>query len=311
MAPQRQSRNIAMIGASGNIGRATLDRLLFHAESNTKHNITAIVRPESTSEFPSTVNVKKISFDDTQALTEALTGQDVLVLQLGHTALKYNENLIRSAAKAGVKYVLPTEFGSDTTAPLGQKLAMLQHKRVNRDLIEELGMSWIGISTNPWLDYCLNANGLLGINVKEREATLWDGGNTTMSFSVLKQAGQVTAEVLALPDSEFARYKNGYFYTASIHTTERELLASVMRATGTTEADWTVKEGDIDEAIAKGDALEEKDPFAAMFVKFAPLHWKSGYGGDLSAKVEDLTRFGLESQDLDAITAQVLKKGGL
>jgi len=66
--------------------------------------------------------------------------------------------LIDAAAKAGVKYILPVEYGSDTGHPKVAALPLFQPKVAIREHIEDLakthkGLSWIGIVTNPWLGY--------------------------------------------------------------------------------------------------------------------------------------------------------------
>jgi putative NADH-flavin reductase len=63
-------RKIAIVGASGKLGRPTLNQLL----SKGVHTITAIQRDESTSRFSSEVVVKKGSFVDESFLVRALEG---------------------------------------------------------------------------------------------------------------------------------------------------------------------------------------------------------------------------------------------
>ncbi|KAF4983974.1 hypothetical protein FZEAL_728 [Fusarium zealandicum] len=48
-----------------------------------------------------------------------------------------------------------------------------------------------------------------------------------------------------LPDEEFATYKNKTLYYNSFHVTQKEMLWSVQRATGTTDVDWDIKHKDI------------------------------------------------------------------
>lgn len=62
---------------------------------------------------------------------------------------------IHAAAKAQVPWILPNEYGSDgANAELTKAIPILEGKKIYRDLIEELGKSsWIGIATNPWIDF--------------------------------------------------------------------------------------------------------------------------------------------------------------
>ncbi|KJZ73886.1 hypothetical protein HIM_06779 [Hirsutella minnesotensis 3608] len=305
MAPIRQGRNIALVGASGNVGQQTLEALSAHKV----HNITVIARTESTTEFPAGVTVKKGSFQDNDFLEGALEGQDVLVLQLAAPAMHLQDAFIQAAAKKGVKYVLPTEWGSDPSAPLVEKLPMIRDKRKKRQLIEDLGVSsWIAVVNNLWYDYCLPA-GLLGIDVAARKATLWDGGATKTSLSTVRSAGAATAELLGFPDAELARYRNSSFYVSSLHASQGEILESVMRATGSTRADWTITERSLDEVLAEADRLAaESDELGSLMAKFFALHFAEGQGGDFSHKVVDLSGFGIEALDLDAVTEQVVRR---
>jgi uncharacterized protein YbjT (DUF2867 family) len=106
----KQPRNIAMVGGSGQVGTPTVAALLDVGI----HTITAITRAESTSSFPPTVKVLKGCYDNVAFITSALQGQDILILLLGVTAPpNVGINFIDAAAKVGVPWVLPTEFGCD------------------------------------------------------------------------------------------------------------------------------------------------------------------------------------------------------
>lgn len=143
-------KNIALVGASGNLGAATLEVLL----KNEKHKITVITRPGSKATYPSEVVVKQGNYDDEAFLQSAFSGQDVLILMLGFAGLSYQDAMFDAAAKAGVKYVFPSEYGADmyisgtdTASELIQKKLKI-HKR-----IQELGMKWVSVVCNQWIDY--------------------------------------------------------------------------------------------------------------------------------------------------------------
>ena len=103
-------KNIAIVGASGTLGTPVLSALL----ASNIHNITVVARRESTATFPSSVTVKKGDYNSASFLYSAFSGQNVLILILPIRALDGQTRLIAAASKAGVKYVLPTEYGSDT-----------------------------------------------------------------------------------------------------------------------------------------------------------------------------------------------------
>jgi len=63
--------------------------------------------------------------------------------------------LIKAAAKAGVPWILPNEYGSDGgNLELSNAVSMLEAKAQYRKEIEELGRSsWIGIACSLWFDF--------------------------------------------------------------------------------------------------------------------------------------------------------------
>lgn len=306
MIPARQARKIAIAGATGNLGQQTLQALL----SFGIHEITILARPESKGELPTggKVNVARVAYSDQAALAAALKGHDVLIMQLGIPAVPQSGDLIRAAAAAGVPYVLPTEFGSDPDAKLVDELPEIAAKRQWRNLIEGLGVSsWIGVISNPWYDYCLPLSQFTSIDPIAKKATLWDGGNVKMSFSTLPTVGRATAELVSLPEDQLHQYRNKFFFVSAFHATQRDVLNSVIKATNTRVEDWSVEERPSDEAIARANALPESEEQLKMLIKFFPLHFKAGYGGDLESKAEDLARFGMEEVTLDSVTAHVFQ----
>lgn len=143
-------KNITLVGASGYLGAKTLDALI----KQDKHHITVITRPASTAEYPGSVTVKKTGYDDSSLLENALVNQDVLVIMLGFTGLGQQELIIDAAAKAGVKWIIPSWYGIalDTpglldASPLARNMLAVQGK------ILSSGLSFTTFATNSWLDY--------------------------------------------------------------------------------------------------------------------------------------------------------------
>lgn len=198
MAPQVQGRKIAIIGASGQLGKPMLKALLAQGV----HTITAIQRPQASSTFPSEVIVKKGDLENEAFLADVFKGQDAIVLMppLSHI-ISVQKPAVRAAAKAGVHWILPSEFGPDPFASkLIEENILLKNKKEIRDLIDELGVSsWISIAVGPWLDAGLAA-GFWGIEPKARKATLWRGADAKTSTATVAHTGKVVATVLSLPE---------------------------------------------------------------------------------------------------------------
>ncbi|KAK1975471.1 hypothetical protein LZ30DRAFT_754103 [Colletotrichum cereale] len=282
---RQQGRKIAIVGASGNIGGLTLNAL----REKSIHTITAVTRAASSATFPADVIVKAGDYVDEAFLAEAFRGQDVVVLQLSFDSFMAGQApLIRAAAAAGVKWVLPTEFGSDTApSKLLDASPFVAAKKQFRDLAEALGMSWVAVVNNPWFDWSL-AQGLWGIDIKNRSARLFDGGATAFA--------------------ELEAYRNRPVYLESFRVTQREILDSVLRATGAEQKDWKVEALDAAAVVADAEEKFRQGDHGAMLVAFYANHMREGWGGDYSAKVGDLSRLGIAEENLDEVVARVVKE---
>lgn len=151
-----QSRRIAIVGGTGNVGKPIVEAISKHPA---RHTLTLISRQESTApaSLDGSVRVIKGDYSSVDFFASALAGQDVLVITLSFMADgDLQARLIRAAAQASVPWILPTEFGSDNSREQISNLmpGMTTVKKQYRDLIVELGVSsFIGIVTNPWIYY--------------------------------------------------------------------------------------------------------------------------------------------------------------
>ncbi|CAH0024604.1 unnamed protein product [Clonostachys rhizophaga] len=310
MAPAIQGRKIAITGASGQLGKPTIDALIALGV----HTITAIQRPEADSTFPAGVIVKRGNLEDEVFLADVLKGQDALVLLPPLAQLvKLQEPAIRAASRVGVPYVFPSEFGPDPFASrLIEENKLLIAKKSIRDLIENLGVSsWISIAIGPWLDAGLTA-GLWGIDPKARKATIWRGADAKANTATVAHTGEAVAAVLSLPEDDLAKYKNKAVYTSSFYLTQREILDAVQRATGTTDADWDITSRDVNEVAKEYEEKISQGDGMAPFTKFFVTHFLEGHGGDFNHKVnaaelEKLEQLGLHKEDLEQVIKVALQ----
>ncbi|KAI0006447.1 NAD(P)-binding protein [Xylariaceae sp. FL0662B] len=285
MTPPNQSRNIVLVGAGGTVGAPILMALIARG-----HKVSVLTRPDSARVFPASATTYKLDYNDEAAVAAILTGQDALIMALSWDAYDAQIPLIRAAATARVPYVVPTEFGPDATHPaITAELDVVRAKVPYRRLIEELGVSaWIGVANNPWFEYCMS-RAAFGVDLKNRTARLRDNGTTKINCTTLGRVGDSLAALLALPDEELAWYKNGWAFFSSFYVSQRDLLESAMRVTGTKEQDWTVTSADSERS--EEQAAEKKTLFSVLF--------REGWGGDYNAKVVDYARLGLEPENLD------------
>lgn len=147
-----QVKNIAVVGAGGQAGSSIVKALL----ETSKFNVTALTREDSSSSFPPSVQVKKGDYKSPEFLASALQGQDALIITLAFgVPEEIQHRLIEAAAAAGVAYVIPNEYGSDTANPkILEAIPMLQTKTQYREKIQSLGKSsWIAVINGYWTDF--------------------------------------------------------------------------------------------------------------------------------------------------------------
>lgn len=74
-------------------------------------------------------------------------------------AMGEQATLINAAAQAGVKWILPTEYAGDgLNEALVDAVPLFHPKRAARKQVEALaeryeGVKWIGVATNPWMEF--------------------------------------------------------------------------------------------------------------------------------------------------------------
>lgn len=288
----KQLRKVTLVGATGNVGKHILDALLAVG-----HQVTVLTRPDSTATLPHTNNVTihRADYADEALLADILQGQEVVIAAVSHAAYGVQRPLFRAAARAGVPWTVPCEFGSDPNAALNEHVDLNTPKKQYRALVEELGVgAWLGVVNNPWIDYLMPMphGGGFGVDFKTRTAELYDDGTARITFSTLRRTGQSLAAVLALPDAELARYRNRFVFFSSFRVSQRDLLESAIRVTGTREGDWTVSSQPSAEVITKCKEASGFTPVLLMALTFA-----EGMGGDYSDRVVDYKRLGLEQEE--------------
>jgi uncharacterized protein YbjT (DUF2867 family) len=145
-------KTLAIIGASGNLGEVVLPTFL----QKTNLQITVISRPESKATFPAAVNVLRASVDDPVSFEKAFQGQDAVLSLIASSEVPKEGFIIDAAAKAGVKYFMPSEFGYDTTDPkVVELLPLFKDKAqvVEKLRSHESTMGWTGLMTGMFFDW--------------------------------------------------------------------------------------------------------------------------------------------------------------
>ncbi len=174
-------------------------------------------------------------------------------------ALGDQNKLIDAAIAAGVKRFLPSEFGSNTLDKRGHAIVPAFEAKfgtVTYLQSKEKEISWTSIVTGPFLDWGLRI-GFFGLDGSSKTATIFDDGEAVFSTTNLHQIGVATVNALRNADLT----KNQYVYISGFQTTQKEILATAEKVTGTK---WTVKNASVKDHIEEGRAKLQAGDFSGI-----------------------------------------------
>ncbi|KAF4554061.1 Hypothetical protein D9617_5g069370 [Elsinoe fawcettii] len=220
-------KNVVVIGGTGNLGPAVVNALVA-----ANFAVTVLSR---TSQRPAALNasVKILEADvmNPSSLNSVFQGQDALVLMAGNHNLHLQTAYVDTAIAAGIKYIIPSEFGCDLANPKAATLPVFQAK-INLEKhikakADEGKVQYTLIRTGPFLDWGI-AFGFL-VNLKDT-TTLYNGGDVPFTATLLSDIGLVVAGVLKAPE----QYKNRPVYVHSAQITQKQLVAAAEKVTGKT-----------------------------------------------------------------------------
>lgn len=313
MSALKYITKIAIVGATGHSGSFMTKSLL----ETGKHTVTAITRHDSPnlSKFPEEVIVEKVDYDNPESIVKALRGQDALVITLSGFAPyeAIESKLVRAAAEAGVAWILPNDWSPDSTHEGTLKdVPLFQAKVKTRKLIEEIGKSsYVGVETGFWYEWMLPNAPAFGFDFANKKVTLFDEGETKVSLSTWPQVGRAVAAILSLPvhadgsdkDACLDALRNKVVYINSFTTTQKEMLESAQRVTGTTASDWTVTKEPSQKRFDDGMAELKAGNHMGMFKTMSTRIFFLDGCGDFESRKGTLNNIlGLQKEDIDQYT---------
>lgn len=291
-------KNIAIVGAGGQVGTYVTNALL----GTGKHTVTAITRAGSENPIPSGCKTATITYDDHASIVKALKGQDCLVISLAVTAPPdTSKKLFKAAAEAGVPWVIPNEWGGDSSDVKNSQIFLGQNDQ--RKAINDLGMSWIGIACSFWYEFSLGGTkDRYGFDMNNKTVVFFDDGEQKIHTSTFPQCGRAVAALLSLPltkpDASYTGktledYRNKFVHISSFYVSQKDMFASLLRVTGGKESDWEISYEPSKERYEKaGEAAKKGD-----IVAFGRMMYARGFfpGDDCPL---DFSRYGLDNADL-------------
>ncbi|KAL8668022.1 MAG: hypothetical protein Q9168_007110 [Polycauliona sp. 1 TL-2023] len=241
MAQSNHLKNIAIVGATGTSGKYMVESLL----ATGTHTITALTREGGNLSMPAGITTIPVNYSDPATLVSALRNQDCLIITMGVRAPPDQQSkLIHAAASAGVKWILPNEYGYDTANDaLSNDIRPGTNKKEYTALIEKLGVSkWTGFTCGFWYEFSLGGSpDRFGFDFKNKECILFDEGTQPISVSTFPMVGKGVASLLSLPIAReegkegacLEDFANKFCYVASFVISQKDMLDSVLRVTKT------------------------------------------------------------------------------
>jgi NAD(P)H dehydrogenase (quinone) len=196
---------IAITGASGHLGKATLEFLL--AKTNAD-SLVAIARdPEKVADLASKgITVRQGDYGDSASLVASLAGVDKVLLisssVLGEERVRQHANVINAAKEAGVKHIFYTS--APNPSPSAHFAPAIDHFQTE-NLLKESGLTYTIFRNNLYLDVL---PGLIG-DAAQSGKLYYPGGDGAISFVLRTDIAEALANALTSEGHENKVYDIG------------------------------------------------------------------------------------------------------
>jgi uncharacterized protein YbjT (DUF2867 family) len=186
---------IAVVGATGNTGRATVKELKGLGE-----NPLCVVRnaDKAREVLGADANIAIADVDDRAAMTKALQGVERVFVVTGHNPKSDVQqiNILEAAKAAGAKFILKVSGGRDVVGPNVESIVGRGHHAVE-EAIKNSGLAW-----------CILSPGLFMQNVLGQAASIKNDGKMVLpfpkdlkiSFIDVRDTAAVAARILMNPE---------------------------------------------------------------------------------------------------------------
>ncbi|KAL2168333.1 hypothetical protein VTG60DRAFT_7377 [Thermothelomyces hinnuleus] len=183
----QQFPSVALIGATGNVGKFILKAL--QQAQPAFRTITLLARSAKSAsalQGPG-IQIREVDYSSRASLVAALQGVDAVVSAIGTHSVSDQEAIVDAAVEAGVRFFVPSQFGLADTHPLlkrdfpifaDKNRVQAQLERYRADGRLDYALVFVGL----WLDW--------------GRARLWDGGERPISLTTLESIGKAVVGVL-------------------------------------------------------------------------------------------------------------------
>ena len=214
----------------------------------------------------------------------------------------FDKNLIDAALQAGVKWIIPTEFGPDTSHPAVANHLLLSPKIATADLLKkkQSAIAHTFVVTGIFLDWGFD-NGFVGFDITNHTATLYDDGKHLVSGTTLDHIGKAVAAILRHPELTL----NKQIFVTDATFTQQQALELFEKYTKTK---WTVKNIAIADLIKQGaESIAKGDTMRGAFSQLFALY----FGGQGATDFENKTSnkaLGLEKSSLETVIKEAVER---
>ena len=270
------------------------------------------MRTESTSTFPDGVTVSHVDFTSGTALEVALRGHDFLMITLaGNTPPELHSRIVKAAIAAKVPYIMPNSYGySVTNTKLAADEVYTGMSAAKAKEVEQLGGNWIAMVCGCWYEplfFQIHGDNSFGIDIKKRSVTFFDDGLARVQVSTWNRCAEALASLLSLPESGTSPavqdWKNKDFGFQSWNISQRDILDSLNRVMGLTDADWAIRYEKTEDRVNEGrEALKKGDRSGFAKAMYSRFFYK---GGDTEYETCNKV-LGLEDEEFDEQTKRIV-----
>ncbi|EUC66368.1 isoflavone reductase-like protein [Rhizoctonia solani AG-3 Rhs1AP] len=214
------SKVVAIVGASGNVGKVFTDRFLIANAFQLRVLVRAssLDSPTYQAYKQRGAQLRLIDFEDEVSIVDALNGVDVFISTVAGPAWSAQFPLARAASKAGVKVFFPSEYGSDFEDNLPWPPAQIQ-KNV-RKTAQELGLPIAILWNAAFPELVITSE--LGWSFAEKKVTIWGDGNTKLGWTTVRSVADWLTHVLKTVPIE--QLKNRQFKIQASSYTYNEIV---------------------------------------------------------------------------------------
>lgn len=186
-----------------------------------------------------------------------------------------------------------------------------------RKAIIELGKcNFISVSTGFWYEWSLAIPSAFGIDLINRTATFFDDGETKITTSTWPQVGRAVAALLSLPirpegsnqEACLENFMNKVVYIKSFTVSQKDMLESALRVTGTKESDWTISKEPATERWANGlKEMQEGSRIGFAKMLYTRVFYQDG-AGNIDHKGTLNSLLDLPTEDIDEATKIAIER---